>query len=540
MADWDVYSPVNEPQDGDFDEEEEYSYDDYYYDDENYIPDQYNPPPKPERISASSFQLPPMKMSDLYPSFHPSRYNYNHSKRNDRLAYKHRTGDGIRKGLLNTGNDIEDALAIYNEDGKTYDTEKLRNSNADDLIPYEERTFNDYMGGGASKNIIITKVRKGTLKRGGKTTKEDIIHQKIDLDPKHYWDHISHQLMEDGQFVQGKYDVFHEAAIKERENLGIGNSAEMNSLYCFWCFYLREHFNRSMYDEFLSLAREDVVGGSHYGIECYFRFCSYGLETNWMEDVFHDFENEAMEDYYRKSYYGLEKLKAFKVNQKYDFPIPIRADIDKLISSFPTMRSFRERQAREEKAEKKAQKRNEAKAKGGPQRTSKTPASEPSILTQKKTQPTPPQAAKQNSPKQPQSLPKQPQSLPKSPNSPPKQEQPTPKSQLQPQSLPKSGNQQPPPIPRQNDKKKNKNKNKQQKQQQQQQQSKEQKQQEPIIKIGGEKQQAPIPQRQPQPKPSQRGGRRGGPRRNGRDLEWTFGRPQPASLPSDSPMQRRW
>lgn len=155
---------------------------------------------------------------------------------------------------------------------------------------------------------------------------------------------ISHELLKNG-FNKEKYDKLRSSAIEQRNKMGSGKSSDMNSLFYFWCYYLRDNFDKTMYDEFLSIAKEDAKNGSHYGIECFFRFCSYGLEKNLnnFNNCWIDFQKEALDDFnLRNSKYGLEKLKGFLVHQKLGIKIELLEEVEKVMKQFPTLESFQD------------------------------------------------------------------------------------------------------------------------------------------------------------------------------------------------------
>ena len=54
-----------------------------------------------------------------------------------------------------------------------------------------------------------------------------------------------------------------------------------------------------------------------YGLECLFRFYSYGLERKFRPDLYRDFQTETMRDCDSGQLYGLEKFWAFMKYYRY-------------------------------------------------------------------------------------------------------------------------------------------------------------------------------------------------------------------------------
>jgi la-related protein 1 len=77
-----------------------------------------------------------------------------------------------------------------------------------------------------------------------------------------------------------------------------------------------------------------------YGLECLFRFYSYGLERKFRPEIYLDFQQETMMDVKRGQLYGLEKFCAFLKYYKHSRRLEVDAFLKQQLAKYKQLDDF--------------------------------------------------------------------------------------------------------------------------------------------------------------------------------------------------------
>ena len=80
---------------------------------------------------------------------------------------------------------------------------------------------------------------------------------------------------------------------------------------------------------------------SRYGLECLFRFFSYGLEAKFRPELYKDFQTETLKDCEAGQLYGLEKFWAFTKYYKHADELHVQPGLREKLEPFTSIEDFK-------------------------------------------------------------------------------------------------------------------------------------------------------------------------------------------------------